>query len=181
MWAPRRSAFEQTSAAKTGAAWSTIASIERAKNRLKGFLNKVSRANSLSGAECMRSSPFESKVVPGPDLCVEALGTRYWGWGKGPGGLPSRLTVRGSIGAGARDAPPSARNGIEKKGRRRSLSLDQRTAALQLTQWPECSLYVAGLFPGRSNGNRRSALARQLPDLTSRGELLYSDSWEDLL
>src|ERR1019366_3493981 len=129
----------------------------------------------------MRSSPFESRVGPGPDLCVEAHGTSYWGWLKGRVGLPSRLTARASIGASACDSHPSAGNGIEKKGHRRSLSLDQSTAALQLTQWPECSLYVAGLFPGKSNGNSRSALARQLQDSTSRGELLYSDSLEDLL
>ena len=67
------------------------------------------------------------------------------------------------------------------KSHRRSLSLDQRTAVPQSTQWPGCSLHVADLFPEKPNGDSDSALDCQLPNSGLCGELLYSDSLEDFL
>jgi hypothetical protein len=95
-------------------------------------------------------------------------------------GLPSRLTARGSIGAGTlfliRELDP-----LIGKGHRRSLSLDQPTAAPQSTQWPECSLCVAGLFPGKSNGNSDSALDCQLLNSGLYGEIAILRQLEDHL
>jgi TolB-like protein len=105
---------------------------------------------------------------------------KFTGTGRRDVGLLSRLTVRGSIGAGTVVSHPCPESCIER-GRHRTLSLDQRNAVPQLTQWPECSHYVAGLFPGKFNGNSRSAMVANFRIQLRAANCYTPTAWRSLV